>query len=304
MPELPDIVVYIERLQDRVLNQRLERIRLGSPFLVRSFDPPIQEAEGKKMLELRRLGKRIIFCLESELFLIFHLMIAGRLRWRSKGSKIPGKLGLGAFDFSSGTLLLTEAGSKKRASLHLVQGEQKLAAFDPGGIEVLSADLPLFRSTLLRENHTLKRALTDPRLFSGIGNAYSDEILHRARLSPLALTRSLSDAQIHQLYRAVQATLSDWTERLRKEVGDGFPEQVTAFREGMSVHGRYRKPCPFCGTPVQRIVYAENEANYCPRCQTGGKLLADRALSRLLKSDWPKTIEEQEARKTSMQSGV
>jgi len=304
MPELPDIVVYIERLRDRVLDQRLEKVRLASPFLVRSFDPPIQEAEGKKVVELRRLGKRIIFCLESELFLIFHLMIAGRLRWRPKNSKIPGKLGLAAFDFSSGTLLLTEAGSKKRASLHLVQGEQRLAAFDPGGIEVLSADLSLFHSTLLRENHTLKRALTDPRLFSGIGNAYSDEILHRARLSPLALTRNLAEAQIHQLYQATRGTLSDWTERLRNEVGNGFPEQVTAFREGMAVHGRYRQPCPSCGTLVQRIVYAENEANYCPRCQTGGKLLADRALSRLLKNDWPKTVEEQEARKTSAQSVV
>jgi len=304
MPELPDIVVYIERLQDRVLHQRLEKIRLASPFLVRSFDPPVQGAEGKKVVELRRLGKRIIFCLESELFLVFHLMIAGRFRWRTHGSKIPGKLGLAAFDFSSGTLLLTEAGSKKRASLHLVQGEQRLAEFDPGGVEVLGADLSLFHSTLLRENHTLKRALTDPHLFSGIGNAYSDEILHRARLSPLALTRNLSSVQIHQLYQATQATLSNWTERLRNEVGNGFPEQVTAFREGMAVHGRYRLPCPSCGTLVQRIVYAENEANYCPRCQTGGKLLADRALSRLLKSDWPKTIEEQEARKISAQSVV
>src|SRR5436190_11628024 len=294
MPELPDIVVYIERLRDRVLDQRLEKVRLASPFLVRSFDPPIQEAEGKKVVELRRLGKRIIFCLESELFLIFHLMIAGRLRWRAKSSKIPGKLGLAAFDFASGTLLLTEAGSKKRASLHVVQGESNLAAFDRQALEVLDSSEESFRDVLTRENHTLKRSLTDPRLFSGIGNAYSDEILHRAKLSPMKLTAKLTPEEISRLYEATKSTLSEWVERLRTETGSNFPSKVTAFRPEMAVHGRYGKPCPSCGSPVQRIVYAENECNYCAPCQTEGRLLADRALSRLLKQDWPRSLDEWE----------
>ncbi len=294
MPELPDVVVYIEALESRIVGQALERIRLSSPFVLRSVDPPIVEAEGKKVLRLRRLGKRIVFELEGTLFLILHLMIAGRLRWKSAGSKIPGKLGLAAFDFPSGTLLLTEASSKKRASLHLIRGSEELEQHDPGGLEVLEADLPGFREALTRENHTLKRALTDPRLFSGIGNAYSDEILHRARLSPVKLTRQLSEGEIFRLYEATQKTLREWIERLRRDAGNGFPEKVTAFRPEMATHGRYRKPCPDCGAAIQRIVYAENETNYCARCQTGGKLLADRALSRLLKEDWPRTLEELE----------
>lgn len=294
MPELPDVVLYIERLQTRITGQPLEKIRLASPFLLRSVQPPIQEAEGKKVLKIRRLGKRIVLDLEQELFLVFHLMIAGRLRWRESGARIPGKLGLGAFDFPPGTLLLTEASSKKRASLHLVQGASSLQQLDPGGLEVLETDLVSFRAALSRENHTLKRALTDPRLFSGIGNAYSDEILHRARLSPVRLTRQLTDEETERLHQASQETLRYWIERLRRESGEGFPEKVTAFREGMAVHGRYRKPCPACGTKVQRIVYAENETDYCPRCQTGGKLLADRALSRLLRGDWPRSIDELE----------
>lgn len=294
MPELPDVVVYIEALESRVVGQPLLRIRLASPFLLRSFDPPTKEAEGKKVVGLSRLGKRTVFHLEEGLFLIFHLMIAGRFRWRETGAKIPGKLGLAAFDFPSGTLLLTEASSKKRASLHLVRGKEALSNHDPGGLEVLEADLASFREALTRENHTLKRTLTDPRLFSGIGNAYSDEILHRARISPIRLTQQLDEEEIVRLYDSTQKTLMEWVERLRSEAGRGFPEKVTAFREGMAVHGRYRKPCPECGSPVQRIVYAENETNYCARCQTGGKLLADRALSRLLKQDWPRTLEELE----------
>lgn len=295
MPEYPDITIYLEQLRPRIVEQRLERIRLASPFFLRSVDPPIREAEGKRVIGLRRLGKRIVLALEAELFLVFHLMIAGRLRWRPRGAKPAGKLGLAAFDFSSGTLLATEASSKKRASLHLVRGEAALDAHNPGGLEVLETDLSDFRETLVHESHTLKRALTDPRLFSGIGNAYSDEILHRARLSPVKLTRQLDAEEIERLFAATKETLRHWTERLRREAGDRFPENVTAFRDGMAVHGRYRLPCPDCGAPVQRIAYAENETNYCARCQTGGKLLADRSLSRLMKEDWPRTLEEMEA---------
>jgi formamidopyrimidine-DNA glycosylase len=299
MPELPDIVVYLEALDRRVTDHMLERVRLSSPFLLRSVDPPLAEAEGKKVRGLRRLGKRIVFELEQELFLVLHLMIAGRLHWKLRGSKPPGKIGLAAFDFSTGTLLLTEAGSKKRASLHLVRGRSQLAAHDPGGLEVLETDLSTFRSALRQENHTLKRALTDPHLLSGIGNAYSDEILHRARLSPLSWTSRLTDAEIKRLFDAVRETLQQWVDRLRADVGDGFPEKVTAFRPDMAVHGRFGQPCPDCGTAVQRIVYADNETNYCPRCQTGGKVLADRSLSRLLKDDWPQSIEELEAQSKS-----
>jgi formamidopyrimidine-DNA glycosylase len=287
MPELPDIVVYLESLKPRIQGQRLDRVRIANPFLLRTVDPPLKEADGRTVANLRRLGKRIVIALAPDLFLVLHLMIAGRLHWKKPGTKPPGKVGLAAFDFSSGTLILTEAGSKRRASLHLVRGEIELARHNPGGLEVLDADEPQFRATLVRENHTLKRALTDPRLFSGIGNAYSDEILHRARLSPLALTHRLSAAEVARLYDAIRATLLDWLDRLRRDVGDGFPEKVTAFREDMAVHGRFGKPCPVCGATVQRIVYAENETNYCPRCQTGGKVLADRSLSRLLKDDWP-----------------
>jgi formamidopyrimidine-DNA glycosylase len=294
MPELPDVMVYIEALERRILGQRLQRIRLASPFILRSVDPPVREIEGRKVLGLRRLGKRIVLELEADFYIIFHLMIAGRFHWKSGGAKIPGKLGLAAFDFPSGTLILTEAGTKKRASLHLVRGEAAIREHERGGIEVLDADLSSFRVALTRENHTLKRALTDPRMFSGIGNAYSDEILHCARLSPIKLTHQLDEGEIERLYSATQKTLCDWIDLLRRETREKFPEKVTAFREGMAVHGRYRKPCPDCGSPIQRIVYAENETNYCARCQTGGRLLADRALSRLLKQDWPRTLEELE----------
>jgi formamidopyrimidine-DNA glycosylase len=287
MPELPDIVVYVESLRPRIEQQVLERVRLVNPFLLRSVEPPLAAVEGRTVLSLRRLGKRIVIALEPDLFLILHLMIAGRLHWKPRGAKPLGKVGLAAFDFSTGTLVLTEAGSKRRASLHLVRGEAGLARHDPGGLEVLEADEEQFRATLRRENHTLKRVLTDPRLFSGIGNAYSDEILHRARLSPLAQTQRLSDAEIIRLFHATQETLRDWLERQRRETGDGFPEKVTAFRPDMAVHGRYGQPCPVCGAAVQRIVYAENETNYCPLCQTNGKVLADRSLSRLLRDDWP-----------------
>ncbi len=297
MPELPDVVVYIDALGPRVVGQPLERVRLASPFLLRSVDPPLEAVQGRAVRGLRRLGKRIVWALDEELFLVLHLMIAGRLRWRARGAAVPRKLGLAAFDFPTGTLLFTEAGTKKRASLHVVRGEEALREHDPGGLEVLDATLDAFRAVLRHENHTLKRALTDPRLFSGIGNAYSDEILHRARLSPLQLTRNLTDADGARLYDATRATLTDWIDRLRREAGDQFPEKVTAFRDGMAVHGRYGQPCPVCGTPVQRIVYADNEANYCPRCQTEGRLLADRSLSRLMHEDWPRTIEELEALK-------
>jgi formamidopyrimidine-DNA glycosylase len=293
LPELPDVTVYVEALRRRVGGQVLQGVRVASPFVVRTFDPPLSAAADRKVLEVSRLGKRIVFTLEGGLFLVVHLMIAGRLRWQERGAKIPGKLGLAAFDFSSGTLLLTEAASKKRASIHLARS---LDEFRRGGIEPLEATGEQFEAALRSENHTLKRSLTDPRLFSGIGNAYSDEILHRAKLSPAQLTQKLSAEEAARLYQATRATLIDWTQRLRDEAGDGFPEKVTAFREGMAVHGKYKKPCPVCGTLVQRIAYADNETNYCPRCQTGGKLLSDRSLSRLLHDDWPRTIEELEER--------
>ncbi len=298
MPELPDIVVYIERLAPRILGQTLDAVRVKSPFVVRSFDPSIHEARGKRVVELRRMGKQIVTGLEGDIFLVFHLMIAGRLHWKRTGAKAPGRVGLAAFDFPTGTLLFTEASTTHRASIHVVRGEGGLDQFERGGLDVLEAGLEQFRDTLLRENHTLKRALTDPRLFSGIGNAYSDEILHRARLSPVKLTSRLDHAEIERLHRATRDTLVAWTERLRAEAGEGFPERVTAFREGMAVHGRYRQPCPDCGAPVQRIVHAGNETNYCARCQNQGRLLADRALSRLLKGDWPRSLEELDARTT------
>jgi len=294
MPELPDVLLYIECLKPRIAGQPLERVRLASPFVLRSVSPPISAINGKNIRGLRRLGKQIILEFEDELFLIIHLMIAGRFQWKEKGARIPGKLGLAAFDFPTGTLLLTEAGSKKRASLYLVQGETALASFDRGALEVLDSSLADFRSALTKENHTLKRALTDPRLFSGIGNAYSDEILHRARLSPMKLTSKLSADEISCLHEAARSTLSEWIGRLRDETGAGFPSKVTAFRPEMAVHGRYGEPCPACGSPVQRIVYAENECNYCPTCQTDGRLLADRAMSRLLKQDWPRSLDEWE----------
>ena len=297
MPELPDIVVYIEALEQRILGQTLEHVRLASPFLVRTADPPLRNAEGKKVRELRRLGKRIAFGLEDDLWLVLHLMIAGRLHWRARGVKVSRPRGLAAFDFPAGSLLLTEAGSQKRASLHLVVGEDGLRSLDPGGLEVLEADQEQFAAVLTSANHTLKRALTDPRLFSGIGNAYSDEILFEARLSPVALTGRLTPEEIGRLFTATRQTLLRWVDGLRAEAGAGFPEKVTAFREGMAVHGRYKQPCPRCGAKVQRIRYASNETNYCARCQTGGKLLADRALSRLLREDWPRTLEELESLK-------
>src|SRR5438046_3675554 len=292
MPELPDIVVYIEHLEASLIGQRLERVGLMSPFVLRSVAPAIASAEGKKVVRVRRMGKRIVIAFEGELFLVLHLMIAGRLRWLEKDAKLPGRITLAAFEFSGGTLVFTEAGTKRRASLHVVRGEAALAAMDPGGLDVLVAGFQEFADSVKRENHTLKRALTDPRLFSGIGNAYSDEILHRAKLSPFAQTVSLSEEDLERLYEATRTTLAEWTERLRREAGADFPEKVTAFREGMAVHGRFRKPCPVCGSPVQRIVYADNETNYCARCQTGGKILADRALSRLLKASWPRSIDE------------
>jgi formamidopyrimidine-DNA glycosylase len=294
MPELPDIVVYIDCLRPRIERQPLQRVRLVSAFLLRSVEPPLAAVEGAFVQGLRRMGKRIVLEFKTDLFLVLHLMIAGRLHWKPPGAKPPGKVGLAAFDFPTGSLVLTEAGSKRRASLYLVRGEAELARHDPGGLEVLDADEDAFAEVLRRENHTLKRSLTDPRLFSGIGNAYSDEILHRARLSPLALTHRMSQAEVQRLFNATQSTLVEWTERHRREVGDGFPEKVTAFRPGMAVHGRFGKPCPDCGSTVQRIVYADNETNYCPRCQTNGRVLADRSLSRLLKDDWPRTIEELE----------
>ena len=295
MPELPDIVIYLEPLKARVLHEPIQGIRLLNPFLLRSVAPPLQEAVGRKVVALLRVGKRIVFGLEDDLFLVVHLMIAGRLHWRPTGVVKTGRNCVAVFSFPSGTLLLTEAGSKKRASLHLIRGEDELQALDRGGVEVLDCDLSVFRAALLRENHTLKRALTDPRLFSGIGNAYSDEILHRARLSPVTLTQRLAADEKLRLYDATRETLLEWIARLRADAGGKFPEKVTAFREGMAVHGRYGKPCPRCGAKVQRIRHAANETNYCARCQTGGKLLADRALSRLLREDWPRTLEELEA---------
>jgi formamidopyrimidine-DNA glycosylase len=294
VPELPDIAVYLKALEKRIVGRVLERIRLANPFLLRTAVPPIASAEGKRVVGLRRVGKRIVLALEGELFLVVHLMVAGRLRWLARNAKPPGRITLATFDFPDGQLVFTEAGTKRRASLHLVQGEAALDAMNPGGLDVIDVDRAAFAARLKSENHTLKRALTDPRLFSGIGNAYSDEILHRARLSPVALTSTLDEAGVGRLFEATRATLADWTERLRAETGDDFPEKVTAFRDGMAVHGRYRQPCPVCGSPVQRIVYAENEANYCARCQTGGKVLADRSLSRLLHKSWPRNIDELE----------
>jgi formamidopyrimidine-DNA glycosylase len=302
MPELPDIQLYLAALQPRIVGHRVEHVRLASPFLLRSIDPPLDAVRGKTVVGLRRLGKRVVIELEDDLFLVFHLMIAGRFRWRDKGAKVPGKVGLLAIDFDNGTLVLTEAGTKRQASLHVVRGSAALGKHDPGGLEVMDASLESFAAALARDNHTLKRALTDPHLFSGIGNAYSDEILHVARLSPFKLARSLDDNEVRRLFDAVRTVLRLWIDRLRHQAGDGFPEKVTAFRDEMAVHGRFGKPCPDCGTPVQRIVYAANEANYCPTCQTGGKLLADRSLSRLLKQDWPKTLEELEQRKRDRSS--
>ncbi len=298
MPELPDIVVYLEAIERAVGGQRLEGLRIASPFLVRSVDPPVSALEGRRLEGVRRIGKRIVFEFEGEHFAVLHLMIAGRLRRRPRGAKPPGRNGLAAFDFADATLVLTEAGTHKRASLHLVRGEAGLAEHDPGGLEILEADLAAFAEALRRENHTTKRALTDPRLFSGIGNAYSDEILHRARLSPVRLTQKLGDEDVRALYVATREVLEEWIGRLRADVGDGFPDKVTAFRPEMAVHGKFKQPCPVCGAPVQRIVYSKNESNYCARCQTGGKLLSDRALSRLLKSDWPRTLEELEGRRS------
>ena len=297
VPELPDILLYLHALQPRIVGQAVRGVRLASPFLLRSIDPPLTAVEGRTVLALHRLGKRVVVELQGELFLVFHLMIAGRFRWKPAGTKIPGKVGLLALDFDSGTLLLTEAGTKRQASLHVVQGREALAEHDPGGLEVLEATLEQFTAALRAENHTLKRALTDPHLFSGIGNAYSDEILHAARLSPFRQTAAMADDEIRRLYEAARLTLLQWTSRLRQEAGDGFPDKVTAFHEGMAVHGRHGLPCPDCGDPVQRIVYAANEANYCAGCQTGGRLLADRSLSRLLRDDWPKTIDALERRK-------
>jgi len=294
MPELPDVVVYIEALKRHIVGQPLTRLHLLSPFVLRSVDPPIDAITGQTVVDVRRVGKRIVLVFPGELFLVLHLMIAGRLRWRAPGQKVGlgPKLILASFEFPNGTLFFTEASSKKRASIQLVRGEAALHALDPGGIEPIDATLEAFHDALTRENHTVKRALTDPHLFSGIGNAYSDEILHAARLSPLKLTRSLTDAEFLRLYEATRATLLLWTDRLRRDVNEGFPEKVTAFRDEMAVHGRFKQPCPVCGSPVQRIVYADNECNYCATCQTGGRLLADRSLSRLLKDDWPRSIDE------------
>ena len=296
MPELPDLTVYLEALEERIVGRTLERVRVASPFVVRTMDPPLKELHGREVLQLRRLGKRLIFGFEEGLFLVLHLMIAGRLQWRPPDAKLPGRIGLAAFDFEDGTLILTEASTRKRASLHLVRGEEALKEFDRGGLEPINATLETFSQRLLAGNHTLKRALTDPRFLSGIGNAYSDEILHRAGLSPVKLTQRLSEEELERLFHATQSTLEEWTVRLREQVGGDFPSKVTAFRPEMAVHGKYGEPCPVCGTRVQRIVHAENETNYCPRCQTDGKLLADRSLSKLLKKDWPRSIDELEQR--------
>jgi len=308
MPELPDITIYIEALEKRILGATLEQARVANPFLLRTALPPVQAVSGRKVRALRRLGKRIAFGLDEDYWLVLHLMIAGRLHWSKERAKLAGKQNLAAFDFSTGSLRLTEAGTRKRASLHVVHGEESLREHDPGGLEPLGATLEDFSRALTAENHTLKRALASPQIFSGIGNAYSDEILHRAQLSPVALTQKLSREEIKRLWKATQETLTHWIETLRAEIGDDFPEHDTAFREGMAVHGRFGKPCPTCGTSLQRIRYAANETNYCPRCQTGGKLLADRSLSLLLKKDWPATVEELEdlrqARKiNAIQSG-
>jgi len=298
MPELPDVELYISALRTYIEGRTLERVRLATPFLLRSVQPPLESAEGRVVTGFRRIGKRIVWE-TSELFLVFHLMIAGRFKWRERGAAIPRKVGLAAFDFAHGSLILTEAATQKRASLHVVQGEDALASFDPGGIDVMTSDTASFAEALQKESHTLKRTLTDPRIFSGIGNAYSDEILHRARLSPFKLSRQLTAEDIAKLRAATIETLTEWTERLQHEAGEKFPEKVTAFHERMAVHGRFGKPCPRCGTPIQRIVHGEHEVNYCPACQTEGRLLADRALSKLLKDDWPKTLDELERKKRS-----
>jgi formamidopyrimidine-DNA glycosylase len=294
MPELPDITIYLEALHSRVHDQTLEKIRIANPFLLRTVEPAVDDFSGKRVFKLRRLGKRIAIGCEGDAWIVIHLMIAGRLHWKDPGAKIPGKIGLAAFDFSSGTLILTEASSKRRASLHLVAGESNVVSLDPGGIDVLTASLKQFSTALTSENHTVKRSLTDPHLFSGIGNAYSDEILHKARLSPIKQTQKLSDDEIKRLHQAIKETLTQWIKRLRKKAGADFPEKVTAFRPDMAVHGRFGLPCPDCHSPVQRIRYAENETNYCARCQTEGQVLADRSLSRLLKQDWPRSIDEWE----------
>jgi formamidopyrimidine-DNA glycosylase len=296
MPELPDLVVYIEALERRILGRVLDRVQIASPFLLRTANPPVDSALSHKVTAPRRIGKRIAIGLDNDIWLVLHLMIAGRLHWMQRQVTPDGKRVLAAFEFDSGTLTLTEAGSKKRASLHLIAGEAALAELDPGGIDLLASDHAQFTAVLTSSNHTLKRALTDPHLFSGIGNAYSDEILHHARLSPLTLTQRMNPEEIRRLHDSISHTLTLWTQKLREAAGDKFPEKVTAFREGMAVHGRYRQPCPVCGTKVQRIRYASNETNYCPRCQTGGKLLADRALSRLLRQDWPRSLDELENR--------
>ncbi len=296
MPELPDITVYLDALAPRVVGAKLERLRIISPFLLRTADPPVVDLAGRTVREVHRLGKRIVLGFEDDYFAVLHLMIAGRLHWKPPAAPVPRRSGLAAFDFPHGTLLLTEAGTKHRAALHVVRGASALAGHDPGGLDVLGATLEQFRAALSREAHTLKRALTDPRVLDGIGNAYSDEILHAARLSPLRLTTQLAPEESERLFRAVRQTLSTWIDRLRAEAGDAFPEKVTAFRPEMAVHGRFRQPCPVCGSPVQRIRYAENEVNYCATCQTGGRLLADRSLSRLLKQDWPRSLEEWEER--------
>jgi formamidopyrimidine-DNA glycosylase len=303
MPELPDVTVYVEALRARITGARLEGVRLAQPFVLRSVDPPIAEVTGRAVAGVRRLGKRIVIALQGERFVVIHLMIAGRLHWKPAGARPPARIGVAALDFSTGTLVMTEAGTKKRAAIHLVRGEAALADHDPGGLEPLQATLAQFAAALTAERHTLKRALTDPTIFSGIGNAYGDEILHAARLSPVRLTPALTDAETARLWEATRATLTGWIERLRREAGGEFPEGVTAFRPDMAVHGRFRQPCPDCGAPVQRIVYAENETNYCPRCQTEGRLLADRGLSRLLKQDWPRTLDELERHVAARRGG-
>ena len=297
MPELPDILLYLHALRPRIVGCQVNAVRLVSPFLLRSVDPPLASVEGRLVTGLDRLGKRVVIEMDGGLFLVFHLMIAGRFRWKRAGAPVPGKVGLLALDFEHGSLMLTEAGTKRRASLYVVEGRAGLAPHDPGGLEIMDADASAFAEALRRENHTLKRALTDPHLFSGIGNAYSDEILHAAALSPFKQTSTLTEDEVRRLFNATRATLTAWIDRLQQETGDGFPEKVTAFREGMAVHGRFGKPCPVCGSPVQRIVYAANEANYCVTCQTGGRLLADRSLSRLLREDWPRTLDDLERRR-------
>jgi formamidopyrimidine-DNA glycosylase len=301
VPELPDVTVYVEHIARRTVGAALERVRLASPFVLRTAVPPIRDAEGKRVVGVERLGKRVVLALEGELFVVMHLMVAGRFRWLDRGAKVPPKIGLAAFDFPSGTLALTEASSKKRASIHLVRGRAGLADLDRGGLELAGASLEAFVAAMTRERHTLKRALTDPTILSGVGNAYSDEILHDARMSPLKHTTAMTDDDWRTLHASTLRVLRDWTERLRTEAGDAFPTGVTGFREGMAVHGRYGKPCPRCSAPVQRIVYADNETNYCPTCQTGGKLLADRSLSRLLGEDWPRTLEELEEKRPAVQ---